>query len=243
MHPAYSDWMCGERSFSVTADICINVPPDGWIIELQGSEEQTTLALASTKIQARIDALTKKLNAKGIPSTDIVVSTVSQERVRENKQNAKGQWVSVVTGYTLTKKIQIKYPEMSQYAGIVTDASTQLFDQVLSNYCTVADEQAVYAELYRQAMEVVLQKEDEDVNYYGASIVPGGKVSNEHYDVNLPDPTNDQQPGSQRSVITGYDRILSPEYGDSAVKYFIHLEYTFSLEKKPANIKPKPKTK
>jgi len=230
-------WDCGPRTFSVNADVMLCVAPDGWVIELQGTEEASTLSESRNKMQVRTDVLTKKLNALGIPSTDITVTTVSQERVMGWKPGPNGYSTYVPIAYSLTKSMLIHYSEASKYSLIVSEASLQEFDNVMQNYCTVADEQEAYAEVYRQAMEVALGKCDEEARFYQADVVPGWTVTREQYNVITPTPGVYVQPGAQRDSYAGYDRVLNGEYGSGAVKYTLHLEITFTLQKKS---KPNP---
>jgi hypothetical protein len=108
---------------------------------------------------------------------------------------------------------------------------------VQQHYCTVADEQAVYAELYRQAMDVCMQKRAETAEQQRAIISPIWNVSSEYYDVQTPPPGVYAAPGTTAvSQNTGFDRVLSSEYGNSAVRYTVHLEITYTLTKpQPSN--------
>lgn len=226
-------WPCGDQQFTSTSDVMIYVPPDAWILELYGTEEQPTLESAQSKLQVRINAFQKKLNAMGIVSEDITVTTVSQEKIQGWTTNAKGVSVWTTTSYSLTKSILIRYTDPLQYSKIISAASEQMLDNVQQHYCTVADEQAVYAELYRQAMEVCMQKRDDQATFYNATISPTWNVSSEYYNVLLPTPGVYVQPGAnpQLQSNTGYDRVISPEYGTGAVRYTIHLEITYTLTK------------
>jgi uncharacterized protein YggE len=227
------NWPCGDRQFTAASDVMIYVPPDAWILELYGTEEQPTLESAQAKLQVRITAFQKKLNAMGIANEDITVTTVSQEKIQGWTTNAKGVSVWTITSYSLTKSILIRYTDPLMYNRIISAASEHMLDNVQQHYCTVADEQAVYAELYRQAMEVCMQKRDEEATFYNATISPTWNVSGEYYDVQLPAPGVYVQPGTnpQLQSNSGYDRVISPEYGTSAVRYSIHLEITYTLTK------------
>jgi hypothetical protein len=139
-------------------------------------------------------------------------------------------------GYTLTKSILIRYNDPKLYNQIVSAAGEQSLDNIRQNYCTVADEQAVYAELYRQAMDVCMQKREEQAGFQHALIAPAWNVSSEYYDVQTPSPGYSVAPGTTPAPQhTGYDRVLSPEYGNSAVRYTIHLEITYTLTKPQSN--------
>jgi uncharacterized protein YggE len=58
----------------------IYVQPDAWILELHGTEEATSLETARTRLQTRITAFQKKLNAMGISNENITITTFSQEK-------------------------------------------------------------------------------------------------------------------------------------------------------------------
>jgi uncharacterized protein YggE len=229
--PDNSPWPNGTKSFTSTADIIIYVPPDGWIIELQGNEEAPTLEQARLKIQTRIDAFTKKLNANGISSADITVTSVSQERIKGWKSDGKGGSVYTTISYSLIKNMLIHYSDPKKYNTIITEASVVSFDNVQQSYCTVGDEQAVYAELYRHAMEVVLQKQSENIQFYNANPLPDAYVSYEDYDVITPNAGVYVQPGNYVQPAQKYDRSIGTEYGTGAVRYVIHLQYTYTLQK------------
>jgi uncharacterized protein YggE len=235
-----ASWPCGDREFYATSDIMIYVPPDAWILELWGTEEQSTLELARTKLQTRITALQKKLNTLGIPNEDITITTVSQEKVSGYKYNEKGIAVWTTTGYSLTKSILIRYTSSSSYNAVISAASEQGLDNVQQHYCTVADEQAVYAELYRQAMDVCMLKREEQASFQSAIISPVWNVTGESYDVQTPSPGVYVPPGMnpQMQTNTGYDRVINPEYGNGAVKYTIHLEIAYTLTKPQKNNSP-----
>lgn len=238
--PPDASWPCGDRQFSASSDVMIYVPPDAWILELHGTEEASTLETARTKLQNRITAFQKKLNTMGIPTTDITVTTYSQEKISGYKYNDKGQYVWQTTGYSLTKSILIKYPQSNMYHQIVSAAAEQSLDNVQQHYCTVADEQAVYAELYRQAMDVCMQKREEQASFQNAIISPLWNVTSEYYDVQVPTPGVYVPPGStpQYQSNSGYDRVINPEYGNGAVKYTIHLEISYTLTKPQRNNSP-----
>ncbi|HTF05611.1 MAG TPA: SIMPL domain-containing protein [Bacteroidia bacterium] len=236
--PVDSDWPCGDRGFTASSDVMIYVPPDAWILELHGMEEAPTLESARSKLQVRINAFQKKLNTLGIPNTDITITTVSQEKVSGWKTNEKGINVWTVTGYSLTKSLLIRYTESNKYNQIISAAAEQSLDNVQQHYCTVADEQAVYAELYRQAMDVCMQKREEEATFNNAIIAPNWTVVSEYYDVQTPSPGVYVPPGAGREVVTGYDRVINPEYGASAVKYIIHLEISYTLTKPQRNNSP-----
>lgn len=233
-------WPGGTKSFTVSSDVILYVPPDGWVLELLGTEEAPTLELARTKIQQHIDALTKKLNAMGIAASDITVTTESQERVSGWKSDGKGGSSYTTIAYSLTKSVLIRYTDVLLYSQILSEASLHGFDNVKQNYCTVADEQAVYAELYKQAMEVALEKQMKDASYFNANILPGSKVTRETYNVATPTPGVYVQPGVQRSPNNKYDRVIGGEYGNGAVRYTIHLEYTYTLQKRNQTATPNP---
>lgn len=233
-------WPCGDRQFTASSDVMIYVPPDAWILELHGTEEAPTLESARTKLQARINAFQKKLNTMGIPTEDITVTTYSQEKISGYKYNDKGQYIWATTGYSLTKSILVRYAQPNMYNQIISAAAEQSLDNVQQHYCTVADEQAVYAELYRQAMDVCMQKREEQASFQNAVISPAWNVSSEYYDVQLPSPGAYVQPGTYTPVTQqqGYDRVINPEYGNSAVRYTIHLEISYTLSKPQRNNSP-----
>lgn len=231
-------WPCGDRQFTAASDVMIYVPPDAWILELHGTEDAGTLESARLKLQTRLNAFQKKLNTMGIPNTDITITTVSQEKNSGWKYDAAGKATWGVTGYTLTKSILIKYNSSNTYSQIITAAGEQSLDNVQQHYCTVADEQAVYAELYRQAMDVCMLKREEQASFQKAMISPTWNVSSEYYDVITPTPGIYVPPGSTPAPTSnGYDRVLSPEYGNGAVRYTIHMEITYTLTK-PQNNSP-----
>lgn len=231
-------WPNGDRQFTAASDVMIYVPPDAWILELHGTEEATTLETARVRLQTRINALQKKLNAMGIPNEDITITTFSQEKNSGWKFTQDQGSVYGVVGYTLTKSILIKYGDPKMYNQIITAAGEHSLDNVQQHYCTVADEQAVYAELYRQAMDVCMQKREEQASFQKALISPTWNVSSEYYDVMTPTPGVYVPPGTTPApTANGYDRVLSPEYGNGAVRYTIHMEITYTLTK-PQNNSP-----
>lgn len=233
--PQDNSWPCGDRQFTSASDVMIYVPPDAWILELHGTEEASTLETARARLQTRISTLQRKLNEMGIPAEDITITTYSQEKNSGWKSTPQGN-VWGVTGYTLTKSILIRYGESKMYNQIITAAGDQGLDNVQQHYCTVADEQAVYAELYRQAMDVCMQKRAEQAEFQHALISPTWNVSSEYYDVQTPSPGYYVPPGSTPAPQNaGYDRVLSPEYGNGAVRYTIHLEITYTLSKPQQN--------
>ena len=233
-----ASWPCGDRQFTASSDVMIYVPPDAWILELQGTEDATTLETARTRLQTRINAFQKKLNAMGIPNEDITITTVSQEKNSGWKFTQEQGSVYGVIGYTLTKSILIRYTDSKMYSGIINAAGEQSLDNVQQHYCTVADEQVVYAELYRQAMDVCMQKREEQASFQKALISPTWNVSSEYYNVITPTPGVYVPPGTAPApVANGYDRVLSPEYGNGAVRYTVHLEITYTLTK-PQNNSP-----
>lgn len=235
-----ASWPCGDREFYASSDVMIYVPPDAWILELWGTEDASTLEAARAKLQARITAFQKKLNAMGIPTEDVTVTTVSQEKISGWKTNEKGINVWTVTGYSLTKSILIRYTNVSMYNQLISAASEQGLDNVQQHYCTVADEQAVYAELYRQAMDICLQKREEQASFQHAIISPLWNVTSEYYDVQVPTPGVYVPPGTnpQLQSNSGYDRVINPEYGNGAVRYTIHLEISYTLTKPQRNNSP-----
>ena len=236
---ADNSWPCGDRQFTAASDVMIYVPPDAWILELHGTEEATTLEAARSKLQTRLNVFQKALNAMGIPNEDITITTYSQEKISGWKTNAQGVSVWSVTGYSLTKSILIKYAESQLYNRIINAAGEQSLDNVQQHYCTVADEQAVYAELYRQAMDVCMQKRAEQATFQNALISPVWNVTSEYYDVVTPSPGVFVPPGSTPvPQNNGYDRVLSPEYGNGAVRYTIHLEIAYTLTKPQPNNSP-----
>jgi uncharacterized protein YggE len=79
--PQEQSWPCGDRQFTAASDVMIYVPPDAWILELHGTEEATTLELARTRLQTRISAFQKKLNAMGIANTDITITTFRRRKI------------------------------------------------------------------------------------------------------------------------------------------------------------------
>jgi uncharacterized protein YggE len=231
-------WDCGSRAFTVKSDVVLYVQPDGWVLEIEGTEEAPSLATTRTKIQLRIDAFTKKLNGMGITSENITVTTISQERVQGWSLQPNGISTYTTTGYSITKSIRIRYTNAQLYSRIISEGSLQGFDNITQNYCTVADEQAAYAELYRQAMEVAMEKCDEYIHFYGAELLPGWHVSKEQYNVVTPTPGVYFQPGVQRESLSGYDRAIGSEYGKAAVRYTVHLELAFTLNKKAKPAQP-----
>lgn len=235
--PQDQSWPCGDRQFSAYSDVMIYVPPDAWILELWGTEEQSTLELCQSKLQARITGFQKKLNVMGIQTKDITVTTVSQEKLSGWKTNAQGVNVWTTTGYSLTKSVVIRYANVSMYNQIISAASQHMLDNVQQHYCTVADEQAVYAELYRQAMDVCMQKREEQAHFENAMLSPMWNITSEYYDVQVPEAGVYYPPGSniQYQANTGYDRVINPEYGNGAVKYTIHLEISYTLSKPQPN--------
>lgn len=231
-------WPCGDRQFTAASDVMIYVPPDAWILELRGTEEATTLETARTRLQTRINAFQNKLIAMGIPNEDITITTVSQEKNSGWKFTPEQGSVYGVIGYTLTKSITIKYADSKMYSQIINAAGEQSLDNVQQHYCTVTDEQVVYAELYRQAMDVCMQKREEQAAFQKALISPTWNVSSEYYDVITPTPGVYFPPGTAPApTAAGYDRVLSPEYGPGAVRYTIHMEITYTLTK-PQNNSP-----
>jgi len=233
-----NSWPCGDKQFNASSDVMIYVPPDAWILELYGTEEAPSLETARMKLQNRINAFQKKLIAMGIAPEDITVTTISQEKLSGWKVNEKGVSVYGVTGYSLTKSVLIRYTNATTYNEIITAAAEHSFDNVQQHYCTVADEQAVYAELYRQAMDVCMQKRTEEAVFNNAVIAPTWTVQSEYYDVQTPSPGTYFPPGSGREVVSGYDRVLNPEYGSGAVRYTIHLEISYTLTKPQRNNSP-----
>jgi uncharacterized protein YggE len=231
-------WPCGERSFTATSDILIYVPPDAWILELHGTEEATTLTTARNNLQNRINAFQKKLGTMGIAPDAITVTTVSQEKISGYTTNEKGVLVWGVTGYSLTKSIVIKYGSSQMYNQIISAAAEQSLDNVQQHYCTVADEQAVYAELYRHAMEVCMEKREETARFYNSIANPNWSVIAEQYYVITPSPGVYTQPGGPREVHTGYDRVIGAEYGQNAVRYTLHLSINYILTKPQRNNSP-----
>lgn len=236
--PTQEAWPCGDRQFTASSDVMIYVPPDAWILELQGTEESSTLESARSKLQIRINAFQKKLISLGVANADITITTISQEKISGWKTNEKGLNVWTTTGYTLTKSMLIRYTSASKYNQIISAAAEQNFDDVLQHYCTVADEQAVYAELYRQAMDVCMQKRTEEASFNNAIVSPTWTVAQEYYDVQTPTAGQYVPPGSSREIVNGYDRVLNPEYGAGAVKYTIHLEMSYTLTKPQRNNSP-----
>jgi uncharacterized protein YggE len=236
LHPPQDNsWPCGDRQFTAASDVMIYVPPDAWILELHGTEEASTLELARTRLQTRITALQNKLSTMGIPKEDVTVTTFSQEKNSGWKTTPQGT-VWSVTGYTLTKSILIRYGDAKLYSQIITAAGDQGLDNVQQHYCTVGDEQAVYAELYRQAMDVCMQKRGEQAAFQNAVVSPLWNVTSEYYNVITPSPGVYVPPGSTAAPqSTGYDRVLSPEYGNGAVRYTIHLEISYTLTKPQQN--------
>lgn len=234
------NWPNGERQFTSGSDVMIYVPPDAWILELHGTEEASTLETARIRLQTRITALQKKLIAMGIPNEDITITTFSQEKNSGWKFTQDQGSVYGVIGYTLTKSIMVKYSDSKMYSQIISAAGEHSLDNVQQHYCTVADEQAVYAELYRQAMDVCMEKRAEQAEFQHAIISPTWNVSSEYYDVQTPTPGIYVPPGSSppTSQNAGYDRVLSPEYGTGAVRYTIHLEITYTLSKPQPNNSP-----
>lgn len=238
LNPPQQDnsWPCGDRQFTSVSDVMIYVPPDAWILELHGTEEASTLELARTRLQTRITAFQKKLTAMGIPAEDVTITTFSQEKNSGWKFTQEQGSVYGVIGYTLTKSIMIRYADPKMYNQIITAAGEHSLDNVQQHYCTVADEQAVYAELYRQAMDVCMQKRAEQAEFQHAVISPTWNVSSEYYDVQTPTPGYYVPPGTTAAPVNaGYDRVLSPEYGNGAVRYTIHLEMTYTLSKPQQN--------
>lgn len=230
---AAQDWTTGNKTFSVSSDVILYVMPDGWVLELKGTEEGTTLESARSKIQRKADNVVLKLNAMGILSTAITITNSGQERVSGWKTDAHGNSTYVVTGYAVSKNILIRYEDASLYSKIISESAAENFDQVLQNYCTVGDEQSAYAELYRQAMEVLIEKQNEYAEFYKSDILPGALVKNERYNAMTPTPGTYYQAGTQRTAaLSSYDRVIGGEYGNAAVRYTVHLDYTFTLQKR-----------
>lgn len=227
-----SDWTTGTRSFTVSADVILYVMPDGWVLELKNTEEQPTLEQARSKMQKHVDAFTRKLNALGIASTEITVTSSGQERISGWKSDPKGGLIYGVTGYSISKNMLIHYTDASLYSQIISEGATENFNEVLQNYCTVGDEQEAYAELYRQAMEVLLDKQNYYASFHKAQVQPGAMPRNERYNATVPTPGTYYRPGAQATSITGYDRSVGGGYGNAAVRYTVHLDMTFTLEKK-----------
>lgn len=228
---AAQDWVSGNKTFSVSSDVILYVMPDGWVLELKGTEEAASLDLARAKIQKHVDSFMKKLIALGIAADEITVTNSGQERVSGWKVDAKGNSTYGVTGYTVSKNILMRYTDAGLYATIISEGTAENFDQVVKNYCTVGDEQSAYGELYRQAMEVLIDKQNEYAAFYKATVLPGAAAKNEKYNVMTPTPGTYFQPGTQHTSVGNYDRVIGSEYGTAAVRYTIHLDYTFTLEK------------
>lgn len=233
-----NSWPCGDKQFTASSDVMIYVPPDAWILELHGTEEASTLESARSRLQTRINAFQKKLIALGVANEDITITTVSQEKISGWKTNEKGLSVWTTTGYSLTKSLLIRYTSASKYNQIISAAAEQSFDNIQQHYCTVADEQAVYAELYRQAMDVCMEKRGKEAAFNNAVLSPTWTIISEYYDVQTPTAGVYVPPGSSREVVNGYDRVLNPEYGSGAVKYTIHLEMSYTLTKPQRNNSP-----
>jgi hypothetical protein len=79
-------------------------------------------------------------------------------------------------------------------------------------------------------MEVMMEKQNREAAQNRANVLPGGKVTRETYDVQTPTPGVYVQPGVQRVAANGFDRVIGREYGNGAVRYKIHLDYSFTLQ-------------
>lgn len=219
------------KTYAVAADVILYVMPDAWVIELQGTDEAPTQDGARNKMQFHADAFVRSLKELGVKEEDITVSTVSQERITDWREDEKGRTTYTTVAYSVTKSVLVRYTDVRLYSQIISKGSEHRFDRVTQNYCTVGDEQAVYAELYRQGMEVAIDKQTQQAQFYKAAVVPGSGVPKEKYSVATPTPGVYVPPGSQ-SMVSGYDRVIGGEYGTGAVRYTLHLDYSFTLQKK-----------
>ncbi len=225
-------WVNGQKSMVSKAQVLIYVQPTAWFIELNAWEEALTTEACRQKLQVRIDGLLRKLQAQNIPSSDVLISTIGQERITAYRSDRYGNQTEYTSGYNLQKSIRIKYKTQEQYPAVLSAASEYGLDNVTQQYCTVDDEQAIYAELYRQAMAVVMQKRMEQADFYTATMLPDWKVTTERYNAVQPSP-NAVPVGSVRQSNAGYDIVLNPEMANGAVQYTLYLELNYVLQKNP----------
>jgi uncharacterized protein YggE len=133
-------WIDGKKAFTVNADVILYVSPDAWVLEIYGTEEAPTIEQARAKMQVRTDAFSRKLQATGIPASDITITTVGQGRISDWKTLPNGTTQYTTVAYQLTKSILLRYTDVQLYSKIFSEGSLHAFDDVRQNYCTVADE-------------------------------------------------------------------------------------------------------
>jgi len=255
-------------SFTVSANLMMNVIADQFVLTLGLSQEGLNTKECQDKMQKRIGGFTAALLKMGIVSNDIYVDMISQNRIYDYKISGKVA-EEYAQGIELKKNVIVRFNNSRLLDQILVEASEfGIYDIVKVDYI-VSDMDAVYARLYREAMALVMQKRDRYVSQNRVQLAEGWRVVNDNYRTFYPNDlyrnynayeTGDVNYGYNTSLVTKekrkssthyydklhysqFDKVINPVVTEPAVEFTYTITVAFDLNRPDAPLQVNKKSK
>ncbi|MGB4846921.1 MAG: SIMPL domain-containing protein [Saprospiraceae bacterium] len=245
-----------DSTFIIEASVLQNVIADGYVATFGLSEEAPTLKACNELIDKRIKEFTNELFKMGVAKTDIYVDMTSQNKVYDYK--ITGELAEeYLQGFELKKNIIVKFNHIIDLDQmVIIAANDEIYDLVKVDYI-VTDLNAIHAQLFNAAVEIINQKKALYITATNAHLSPTSEIYGDQFYSFYPDQLyasyqayesgNVSGSGYNNTYATkeirksatyyydkinysGFDKVINPYVMEPAVEFVLTLQVKYKIE-------------
>ncbi len=244
-----------DSAFVIQANVLANVIADSYAATFGVAESATTLKVANTKIDDRIQKFVSALSKMSIPLADIYIDMTTQTQISDYKVN--GNYAEqFISGFEQKKNVIVKFNNIKDLDKMVIIASDYgIYDLAKVDYI-VTDINKIYTQLFQTAMEVINGKKDLYVKATNIKLTTSSEIYGESfysffpsqlynsYTPNITTEYNDYSSNGKRKDLkknttyyydhinySGFDKVVNPIVTEPTVEFVLMLQIKFDIER------------
>lgn len=253
-----------DSTFLVSANVMQHVRADHYVAVFSLRQEARTVAGAEKRLSARIQRFTGQLRKLDVDAAGIYTDIITQTQVHDVRTTTQAGRLTneeYLRGFELTRNVIVPFRRAEALNQmLVAAAADSIYDLVKVDYI-VSNPEAVYANLFKAATEVIGRKKANYLALTAAQVypmaqpytelfsafTPGNQYSAYEAAVKTPLYQETDEEGRRRErykalptlttyyynapAADGFDRVINPIVTEPVVTYTLALQVKYTLQK------------
>ncbi len=246
-----------DSTFLIGANVMQHVRADRYVAVFSLREEARTVVAAEKHLSARVQRFTGRLRRLDVEAHDVFTDIITQKRVQDVRASQQQGFSreAYQRGFELTRNVIVPFRRIEVLNEMMVAAATDsIYDLVKVDYI-VSDPEAVYANLFKAATEIINRKKTNYLALTAAQLRPAAQPYAEHFasyvpasqyrsyeaTVAVPYYQNDSYTYKGLPPLTtyyysppsvsGFDRVINPVVTEPVVTYTLALQVKYTVQK------------
>ena len=245
-----------DSTFLIGANVMQHVRADRYVAVFSLREEARTVAAAEKHLSARVQRFTGRLRRLDVEARDVFTDIITQKRVQDVRASRQEGFSreAYLRGFELTRNVMVPFRRIEVLNEMMVAAATDsIYDLVKVDYI-VNDPEAVYANLFKAATEIINRKKISYLSLTAAQLRPAAQPYAEHFVSYVP---AGQYHSYEATVAvpyysdnytykglpplttyyysppsaSGFDRVINPVVTEPVVTYTLALQVKYTVRK------------